>query len=972
MEIVVTLRFPLVLALCCGLIACSTGPGPGADGVVGGDVHDGVVLDGVDDIVYPSCGPDPAPDFNGHTVPRFKSAEAFMSFADTGTGPMQGKFVLTDYSGIGGPTYFMDPSFYSLHDEWYWFRLLNGAAIPCLDLQPEELSFDTIDAVYDAYSHLEGAPQGSLPLDLHFTGDGRIYSPNFYDLGLFDEPRFFGLGAILHYPADPDRVIPEALWLFELEYGDKASQKQVLRFHERLKRALPPAVAAELGWLARSNFQELRGALINEGDSVLKGKVVTYADLVVAGNVESYNDGITAGRLLMVHKGELGAASVGLDEIVVLEEVPDYLPPVAAIVTAVPQTPLAHLNLLAKSRGTPNVHIAGVMDDPALETWDYYNKPVALKVADGTVVWEELTDAEYQTYLDKLEGPAMAIPQIDLSDAPWTVDLTQGGLADLAGRVPLTGGKAAAMAAFNDFPELRTPDTPLAITIRAYADHMAPMQAILGTLLADDTFAHDAPVRFVVLEGEEDFREEHAGDSDALAWLDGFLVEHHGETFLGSLVGSGGLKRLIRDPSLHPDLDAALNAALGAQFVALAPTQGLRFRSSSTAEDIQGFNGAGLYDSNTGYLDPSLQTDPKLKDRDVAWALKKTWASYWGFEAFEERRVAGIDHLSGHMGVLVHPRFDDALEDCNGVITLYLAREVGGDRLEMVVNAQAGSISVTNPDPLNPTTPEIASVSAVGDGDPVVDHLQGSSEVPLGSRILTDGELSWLFQNLSPLAQAWLDNANIPLLAPHQRSTLVLDFEFKRMHDGWPALATGEITDGGLVLKQVRTLDSPIPALAPSLLNDAVPRDVLEQVLRVIRRTCTAGSLHLETLEYTTDPAKSWALDHAIRPFNSTVDVTLTGPIVDIGLTGGEAFTVDHTDALFTHPEMEADGPWTLHVALDGGSEVLGLTEITLTEGGDWSLKAGPLSADGAGVQCEVQELHEGPAAYLATLFPSD
>ncbi|MDP6943129.1 MAG: hypothetical protein QF464_03180, partial [Myxococcota bacterium] len=81
----------------------------------------------------------------------------------------------------------------------------------------------------------------------------------------------------------------------------------------------------------------------------------------------------------------------GPEDIVILEEVPDYLPPVAAIVTAVPQTPLAHLNLLAKSRGTPNVHIAGVMEDPALYTWDYYNKPVLLKVTGDAVVWEELS-----------------------------------------------------------------------------------------------------------------------------------------------------------------------------------------------------------------------------------------------------------------------------------------------------------------------------------------------------------------------------------------------------------------------------------------------------------------------------------------------------------------------------------------------------------------------------------------------------
>ncbi|MDP6943130.1 MAG: PEP/pyruvate-binding domain-containing protein, partial [Myxococcota bacterium] len=576
---------------------------------------------------------------------------------------------------------------------------------------------------------------------------------------------------------------------------------------------------------------------------------------------------------------------------------------------------------------------------------------------------------EYQTYQDKLQGPAMTIPQIDLTDAPMTVDLTLGGLAELEDRVPLTGGKAAAMAAFNDFPEIRTPASPLAITIGAYAEHLAPLKWTVETLLGNGAFVDDAQVRFVTLEGEEDFREEHAGDPDALAWLDGFLDEHTAETFLGGVVAAGGLKRMIRDQPLDPTLDAELNAALAAQFSALAPAQGLRFRSSSTAEDIQGFNGAGLYDSNTGYLDPSLQTEPKLQDRDLAWALKKTWASYWGFEAFAERRSAGIDHMSGHMGVLVHPRFDDALEDANGVITLYLARESAGPRRQMVVNAQDGEISVTNPDPDNPTTPEIAQVWATGEDVPTLERLQASSEVAAGDQVIGDAELLWLFQVLSPLIEAWLDTANTQWVTSQHRSTLVLDFEFKRMLDGWPALASGETTDGGLVLKQVRTLDSPIPALDPDILADAVPRDVLEQVVRVIRRRCDAGPVHLETTEYFTDPARSWALDHAIKPFNSTLEVTLIGDVEALGLGNGDTFAVDHTEAAFSHPDMEEGGPWSLQVTMDGEASVLGLTALALTDGGSWSLTAAGQSSDGDGVECEVQELHEGPAAYLASLL---
>jgi hypothetical protein len=79
-------------------------------------------------------------------------------------------------------------------------------------------------------------------------------------------------------------------------------------------------------------------------------------------------------------------------------------------------------------------------------------------------------------------------------------------------------------------------------------------------------------------------------------------------------------------------------------------------------EDVEGFNGAGLYTSYTGYLRPEAQADPDDRDNTIESAIQKAWASYWSFEAFEERRAEQIDHLSGAMGLVVHARFDDDLE----------------------------------------------------------------------------------------------------------------------------------------------------------------------------------------------------------------------------------------------------------------------------------------------------------------------
>ena len=44
--------------------------------------------------------------------------------------------------------FFYDSNFYRLHDEWYWFRLLNGVPVPSESLAPLiGLSFETVEAI---------------------------------------------------------------------------------------------------------------------------------------------------------------------------------------------------------------------------------------------------------------------------------------------------------------------------------------------------------------------------------------------------------------------------------------------------------------------------------------------------------------------------------------------------------------------------------------------------------------------------------------------------------------------------------------------------------------------------------------------------------------------------------------------------------------------------------------------------------
>lgn len=67
----------------------------------------------------------------------------------------------------------------------------------------------------------------------------------------------------------------------------------------------------------------------------------------------------------------------------VLEGVPDFLPQASGLLTAVPQTPLAHLHVLARNRGIPNAYLGGVLDDPNIDPLARVRAPVVGLRADA-------------------------------------------------------------------------------------------------------------------------------------------------------------------------------------------------------------------------------------------------------------------------------------------------------------------------------------------------------------------------------------------------------------------------------------------------------------------------------------------------------------------------------------------------------------------------------------------------------------
>jgi phosphoenolpyruvate synthase/pyruvate phosphate dikinase len=104
--------------------------------------------------------------------------------------------------------------------------------------------------------------------------------------------------------------------------------------------------------------------------------------------------------------------------------------------------------------------------------------------------------------------------------------------------------------------------------------------------------------------------------------------------------------------------------------------RGVFVRSSTNAEDLEGFNGAGLYD-----------TVPNVKGRQaLGEALRQCWSSLWNYTAVEERSFYGIDYRQVYFGVLVQVGVDATAA---GVLVTRNLFDLEDDR-SFTINAKRG------------------------------------------------------------------------------------------------------------------------------------------------------------------------------------------------------------------------------------------------------------------------------------------
>lgn len=498
----------------------------------------------------------------------------------------------------------------------------------------------------------------------HLDRDGHRVSPDsmrFYVSEYRRPERRFLLGSLIRYR-------DAGVWAFEILSGDNMSGPQL--------RSAFELVRSRVFFGGEMRFHPISDLHARTLVELPEGTLPTIADDVLhAGwSYEPIERGFAYGYLRIIH-GRLDPSSVRPNQILVTEEVPDDLPVVGALVTSRFQAPLAHVALLSANRHTPDAALRDAITDPRVVALEGHL--VRLEVTEAGLVLGEATVEDATAHWVAIRPQHPFSPPLDLAHVALT-PLASLSMQD----VPFAGAKASNLGEAAHLPGVEVP-LGFVVPMHFFAQHLEDngIRADVDAMLADPAFQGDAGVRAQRLEALR--------------------------------------ARIARAP-----VDPALIADVRAQISDLHAPGRLRFRSSTNAEDLPGFNGAGLYSSITVAHDPS--------DDEIASALTGVWASVFNLGAHEEREWYRIDHAQVAMAVLVQASVDDGI----AIGVALTANPFDRQRPAVFIDAQTmdGSVTGAGSDEvpeqflvltyLPEREPEVLSRSSRTSGAPILTDLE--------------------------------------------------------------------------------------------------------------------------------------------------------------------------------------------------------------------------------------------------------
>ncbi|NLD92810.1 MAG: hypothetical protein GX639_09095 [Fibrobacter sp.] len=471
------------------------------------------------------------------------------------------------------------------------------------------------------------------------SGNGKPIVSNISDFNnnYYRKDRRFVLGAISYYEG------PNA-WVYEIAPYDNASADMIKMAYEKIQNVCFFGNALF--------FHPSSEAITNTAKSLPSSvRLISTNELYKGITYQPLNCTKSIGKLVFITAKELETSYLSFRDIPVLDAVPNDISVTMGIITQEFQTPLAHINVLSHNRGTPNMALRNAWNDPALRALE--GKWVELDVKPFEYTIKEVSKEEADEWWEE-NGPAeVGIPNMDtltrdLRDVEDILDLSDKTLGQaLKAALPAFGGKTSHFSAFPKMDPEKVPyPKAFGIPIYYYIQFMKQngFDIQVAELLADETFQSDPKVR-----------------DEKLAKL----------------------RKQMKKAPVDAEFTEMLTNKLNTDF----PGVRMRFRSSTNAEDLDGFTGAGLYTSNSG--------GPNDMD-DVLDAIKTVWASVWFFRAFEERSYRHIDHNAVGMALLAHQAFPE--EEATGVAITTNIFDAAGIEPGFYVNVQFNGGSVVLPD----------------------------------------------------------------------------------------------------------------------------------------------------------------------------------------------------------------------------------------------------------------------------------
>jgi pyruvate, water dikinase len=344
--------------------------------------------------------------------------------------------------------------------------------------------------------------------------------------------------------------------------------------------------------------------------------------------------GSNIGILKFYKLSELDSIRPKANEIIVVDGTPETLPNVKGIIVSELQTPLSHLVILGKNRKIPIMAYTDILKDYRIKNLN--SKKVELKI-------------EVDTFFIKETSKKIGVA-VEQKKKKLVVDNSIKKIVDLTtipkNGVNFLGSKAQNMAYLKQISKqipFKTPENAFGIPFYFYTSHV--QKKSISSLISE-LLIYPNP--------------------DSTKWINNQLKK---------------IRTQIKRETIDNELISQLNEKLGN-----SNFKNFRFRSSTNAEDIEGFNGAGLYESKTGIYGDSIKTFEK--------AIKQVWASVWNESSYYERVIFNIDQKNIAMGVLVHRAFPDEL--ANGVV---ITKNLFRDNFSgITINVQKGENSVVKPE----------------------------------------------------------------------------------------------------------------------------------------------------------------------------------------------------------------------------------------------------------------------------------